>query len=158
MPLMLERILDRLFRKLEVHSGCDNADSSTPLYLKRWFLLDYSETKSRPAILLHKFVRSDPDNALHDHPWEFVSFMLWNGYVEQTEKGFERIKAGRVIHRTAHDKHRVHVDKPAWSLVITGPKEKSWSFFPETGGKVPWREFLAEKCRKVVNEAISATH
>ena len=33
-------------------------------------------------LYLHVFHRSDEDRELHDHPWGFVSLILWGGYYE----------------------------------------------------------------------------
>lgn len=34
-------------------------------------------------VLLHKMEAPDPGVDLHDHPWWFVSIVLWGGYTEQ---------------------------------------------------------------------------
>lgn len=47
-------------------------------YLTRWYLF----RRERFAFFLHLFHRSDEDRALHDHPWTFISFILWRGYWE----------------------------------------------------------------------------
>jgi|ERR1044072_25256 hypothetical protein len=44
-------------------------------------------------IVIHKVLQSDPD-CLHDHPWNFISLILWGGYWEGTTpeqklRGFE---------------------------------------------------------------------
>jgi hypothetical protein len=53
-------------------------------YLTRWFII-----RTRLiGIFLHRFHRSDEDRALHDHPWTFISIILWRGYWEHTEKVF----------------------------------------------------------------------
>ena len=51
-------------------------------YLTRWYLF----LRKRVAIFLHLFHRSDEDRALHDHPWNFISLLLWRGYREHTTK------------------------------------------------------------------------
>ena len=50
-------------------------------YLTRWFLF-----RTEPlAVFFHWFHRSDEDRALHDHPWTFITVILWRGYNEHTE-------------------------------------------------------------------------
>lgn len=50
-------------------------------YLKRWYLF-----RTKPfAVFLHRFFRSDEDRALHDHPWPFITFILWRGYIEHQQ-------------------------------------------------------------------------
>src|SRR5688500_17625240 len=49
-------------------------------YLVRWYLF-----RSGPvSIFIHKFVRSDEDRALHDHPWAFLVIPIWRGYIEHS--------------------------------------------------------------------------
>lgn len=51
------------------------------VYLHRWYIF---RTKY-VSLFLHKFVRSDEDRALHDHPWSFFVIPIWRGYIEHTE-------------------------------------------------------------------------
>lgn len=37
------------------------------------------------ALYIHKLLRSDADRCLHDHPWDFFSFVLKGSYVEELE-------------------------------------------------------------------------
>lgn len=61
--------------------GCDaRGDGDTP-YLSRWYLFQSKHLN----VYLHKFHRADSDE-LHDHPWSFISIVLWNGYIEETFK------------------------------------------------------------------------
>lgn len=60
-------------------TGCDSRGDGDSPYLTRWIF---------PRILglrplLHKFHRSDADEH-HDHPWWFVTIILWRGYYEET--------------------------------------------------------------------------
>lgn len=73
---IIEKILNRLLKK-KVIVNCDRDP-----YLHRWYLL---RTK-RMAIFIHKFVRSDEDRALHDHPWNFLVIPIWRGYVEHSDR------------------------------------------------------------------------
>ena len=38
------------------------------------------------AVFIHKFVRSDEDRALHDHPWNFLVIPIWRGYIEHSDR------------------------------------------------------------------------
>lgn len=53
-------------------------------YLLRWYVIPRNRGLN---VYLHKFLRDDDDRALHDHPWWFVSVMLWGQYVEVTDQG-----------------------------------------------------------------------
>lgn len=69
---MIARLLDRFFRRRTIHN-CFGEE-----YLHRWYIL-----RNRFfAVMVHRFVRSDEDRALHDHPWPFLVIPLWRGYIE----------------------------------------------------------------------------
>lgn len=48
-------------------------------YMLRWYVIPRNPLFN---VYVHKFLRSDDDRALHDHPWWFVSLILRGGYVE----------------------------------------------------------------------------
>jgi len=142
-------------------------------YLLRWFITPWSNydrdttpasrwealTRRLPNIYLHRFLRSDDDRALHDHPWASLSVILMGAYVEHT------IAAGGVHHRDlrrpgdmvargAHAAHRVellhdaaqldpiwrHAEAmmglhPVYTLFLTGPRIRNWGFHCRQG----WR-------------------
>lgn len=180
---LIERVLDRLFEYQEIYDGCE-ADTPRPgqsVYLKRYYILranDPNHSAGIPSsprrtltlkrksdgfqIYLHKICRSDADRELHDHPWDFVSLILWRGYREEIDllEGVEgrelvdhvlRIQRtsrkwpGMILVRRAEHRHRVLVGKPAWTLVFTSKKRRTWGFWPWSGF-VPWRTFIARKC------------
>lgn len=135
--------------------GCDSRGDAQSPYLTRWTLL----SSKLGAIYLHKFHRSDsPEH--HDHPWAFVSIILWRGYVEETSvladiatNGTEyrlhrtrRAWPGMILFRRATHCHRVVLvnDKPAWSLVIRGPYVRDWGFFTKAGWQ-RWKEYFEER-------------
>ena len=127
-------------------------------YLLRWFIIPRNRFMN---VYLHKFLRSDDDRALHDHPWWFVSLILRGGYWEHragkpiTTRSHRT--AGSLVIRPANTVHRVElecvgkckkcvpqcdpgVEIPAWTLVITGPKIRDWGFACPRGW-VHWQEF-----------------
>lgn len=59
-------------------------------YLLRWYLIPRNPIVN---VYLHKFLRSDDDRALHDHPWWFVSLILRGQYDEVTNAGRQRRQA-----------------------------------------------------------------
>jgi len=125
-------------------------------YLLRWFLIPRNRFLN---IYLHKFCKDDDDRALHDHPWWFISFLLWGRYDEiisgDGTKAIYR-DAPSVAYRPATWQHRVALPRiiawntktdeisetrrPAWTIVITGPRVRDWGFWCPKGF-VPWQEF-----------------
>ena len=91
------------------------------------------------AIYLHHYLRSDPDNSVHDHPWDWgLAIPLAGGYDELRLAGFDadgprlvtrRRRAGVPYRLTGTDFHRVVLHGPtSWSLFIHGPLTKGWGF------------------------------
>lgn len=115
-------------------------------YMLRWYVIPRNPWLN---IYLHKFMRSDDDRALHDHPWWFVSLMLRGQYNEIRERGSagKVRRAPDIAYRRATDQHRVTLEErngkpvPCWTLVLTGPKVRDWGFWcPQ--GFVPWQQFV----------------
>lgn len=124
-------------------------------YLLRWFLIPRNPYLN---VYLHKFLRSDDDRALHDHPWWFLSLLLKGGYIEHRDDGsVVRRKRGSVAVRRANMLHRVELvhgyksvwdaangvqpsELPAWTLFFTGPKVREWGFKCPKGW-LHWKEF-----------------
>jgi hypothetical protein len=122
-------------------------------YLVRWNLFECSLF----SIKIHKILVSD-DDCMHDHPWAFISFILKGGYVEQTVKHPEVLEfensvltyykktgipeflrekktygAGSILFRPAHFVHRLEINQPATTLVITFRKIRPWGFYTPRG-------------------------
>ncbi len=93
------------------------------------------------GVFLHWFVSSD-DECQHDHPWKFVSIILSGGYWEQGPDGKTTwYPPGSILRRMDPTRsHRVIVDKPAMTLVIIGPKKRTWGFHTLLGW-IPWYHY-----------------
>lgn len=139
-------------------------------YLSRWYLTSkptmpdgsnpFADGQTREGIqwpqgnfgvYLHRFHRSDEDQALHNHPWRWaLSFVLAGGYREERRFG------NQVVQRDVKplsfnfirdvDFHRVDLyEHDCWSLFVVGPKISSWGFWDrKTRAFVPWREFITQ--------------
>lgn len=94
-------------------------------------------------VFFHRILRSDSDRHLHDHPFNFVSFMVRGCYTEIREQGSAGIvySVPSIIFRRATDRHRLVIgDRPAWTLVLAGRRLREWGFMTEQGW-VAWREY-----------------
>lgn len=131
-----------------VIGGIDNP------YLLRYYLVPRNPFLN---VYLHKFLRSDDDRALHDHPWHFLSLVLKGGYREHREGRPLTVRSyrqsGSFAFRKAGTLHRVELDtefvrsanheKPCWTLIVTGPKIRDWGFLCP-GGWIHWKQFDAQ--------------
>ena len=87
---------------------------------------------------IHRFVASDPDRGLHDHPWNRAfSLILSGGYDEvrfadDAQTGFltRRCRVGSIHTLRGSDFHRVLLSPQAqaWTLFFHGPRSKGWGF------------------------------
>lgn len=120
-----------------------------------WVPKDGPDALRSINMYLHHFLRSDADDALHNHPWSGVSIILTGGYSEERlvgpakEMQITRTKYGpgdvNVIGKD--DYHRVDLlEADCWTLFVTGQKEQSWGFVDRvTGAFTPWRERLESR-------------
>jgi len=85
-------------------------------------------------VTLHHILRSDEDPDLHCHPWNFVSIILWEGYLEVLPGDIiRRIRPGNVVRHRAPDAHRLILRRPAWTLVFMTGKKRKWGFHTKNG-------------------------
>lgn len=82
------------------------------------------------SVRLHHWLGPDDDRAFHDHPWSFLTLILRGGYTDKNPSGDEYLRAGMIQFRSAEHQHTVIPDPGgAWTLVLTGPKVRSWGFW-----------------------------
>lgn len=164
---MIRRALHWLTTKLPPPRVIYDRRGDSP-YLSRWYLvggLDAVNDKGNPTetavftggifgvhVYLHRFHRSDDDDALHDHPWAWaVSLVLAGGYSEERRTKDDRVERRSVrppaINVIRHKNfHRVDLfETDAWSIFIAGPRVDSWGFWDRTTKEFwPWRTFIAK--------------
>lgn len=101
--------------------GCDGrGDGDTP-YLTRHYLIQWKYLH----VYLHKFHRDDSDE-LHDHPWHFISIVLWNGYIEETFRKPPKLRAWSMLTKCVADKARYYDgdENYVWPLSVYETKKK----------------------------------
>lgn len=131
-------LIETLLERLTNHLPCRiiDGESGEP-YLERYYLAGLGGWHA----YLHRFVDSDPDRGLHDHPWDLaLSLILTGGYDElraapgndppvqrRTRRpgGFNQLRG--------QDYHRIllRAGRPAWTLFVHGPRVKGWGFVRE---------------------------
>jgi hypothetical protein len=122
------------------------------IYLDRWGI--GHDRVGR--VLVHRMQAPDPGIDLHDHPWWFVSLVLWGGYTEQrcdtrwapscakiAETYPETCIRGVVEDRRVGSVRAMRLDqchtitklhrRTCWTLVIGGPRRRRWGFYLPTG-------------------------
>jgi hypothetical protein len=103
-------------------------------YMRRYYITAH---KSR----FHHILNSDPDDDMHDHPWDFVSKLLSGMYIEHTPTGDIVYRAPCIIHRKAEQLHKLELPEgPVWSFVLLGPLRRKWGFSTPRGW-VAWDKY-----------------
>jgi hypothetical protein len=112
-------------------------------YLERYYVAGLDRIGLRGwHLYLHRFVDSDPDRGLHDHPWDrALSLVLCGGYDELRfacdagdagEPPIRRrhVRPWRLNRLRGTDYHRVVLrdGRSAWTLFLHGPRVKGWGF------------------------------
>lgn len=140
----------KLYRRLTLR----RADGR--VYLNRWGFGHDRIGK----VLLHRMDAPDPGIDLHDHPWSFLTIILWGGYTEERAsiRDAERLATvADVLDDLADEQHPrgevqrvrwlsarlMRLDechritelrrKTSWSLVICGPVRRGWGFYTSDG-------------------------
>lgn len=94
-------------------------------YMRRW-ALDFGAF----ALRVHRWQSSDDSRAYHDHPWWFLTCVLWGSYTDVSEQGEDTLTPGSIRFRNSSHKHTVKILKPGtWTLLITGPAVRRWGFW-----------------------------
>ena len=130
LDLLLRRVAHR--RKPDfIIGGSEDSEGSegySEIYLMRWWVIPRNRFFN---IYFHRFMRSDEDRALHDHPWPSMSIILDGGYWEHMqgreepvwrEQGQISVRSGSALHRVELDPIGFGDSREAWTLFITGPK------------------------------------
>ena len=84
------------------------------------------------AIRINHILRPDADPYLHDHPWDWRTFVLRGWYVEEDAFGqLHRRNPGDTAARRAHEPHRIVEVAPLGciTLFITFRPYNHWGFY-----------------------------
>jgi hypothetical protein len=115
------------------------SDNGQP-YLERYYLC----TVLGVRFYLHRFVGSDPDRGLHDHPWPWAGSVVLSGwYWEETRKGLHKVRwlnwlTGDSFHRVILPLDSWDTFKPCWTLFFhRADYTKPWGFLRPIEGEHP---------------------
>jgi hypothetical protein len=99
------------------------------VFMTRYTLLKFKSF----SIKIHRFRRGDEE--MHDHPWGFLSIVLWRNYIEVTPLGEIKRRLFSVRYHPANWIHKVCVDegKDCWTLCFTFGRSRNWGFITPLG-------------------------
>lgn len=179
---IVRAFLSRFVSLLKLPKRVITRDDGKP-YLERWYLcgeaggLKYFPGQpqmrwwqryltSLPCIYVHRFVSSDDDPELHNHPWEAVSLILAGGYVEERlcrwvgrdewsktstyRRYFRPWSINRIFSDTFHKVTLVEED--CWTLIKCGSKVSTWGFLDvETDTFMHWKQHVALRAQRIAD-------
>lgn len=157
------RVLAWLRRRAVPYFNIHGTDGR--LYMRRWWLLPkcclrFDSVRGYPmpapwmpfSIRLHHIVRPDADRHLHDHPFNFRTFVLQGWYEEEVpghgpaagQHITRYMLQGTTAAAPATRWHRIAdvSEGGVWTLFVMGRRINGWGFLVD-GKKVPWREYLS---------------
>lgn len=81
------------------------------------------------SFYIHRFLDSDGDRSLHDHPWSSVSILMSGGYHERVLDWFDPKRDG-VVYTTRHlEAPRINIIPRAKFHQIINPRAETWTLF-----------------------------
>jgi hypothetical protein len=126
-------------------------------YLTRWRIVQTPLF----GVYLHRMDGPDPRPTLHDHPWNFVSFVLRGGYIERVLVDVlpgttQRRTVTRLNVKRATDLHYIisllHDRKPTWTLMFVGRRKRVWGYVEDDG---TWTAFNLHRYNDEFNRALA---
>lgn len=139
--------MNRLLYRLAGNLPCRIISDNGQPYLERYYLF----TLLGVRFYLHRFVGSDPDRGLHDHPWPWAGSVVLHGfYYEETRKGLHKVRwlnwlTGDSFHRVILPCAHAYPDMPCSQHVSygvshpAGGERPCWTlFFHRAAYTKPW--------------------
>ena len=121
---MIKWLLRKLFLVREIKSRKGD------VHFRRYRLLDLPSFK----IYLHNIILTDRDRHMHDHPYDFTSFILKGSYIETTLLDKKRFGVFDRNRKKAHECHKLEIENgPIWTLVFAGRRKREWGYRTELG-------------------------
>lgn len=108
-------------------------------YAYRWVFILFGY-----SIRIHKWLRSDDKRYMHDHAWNFRTFVLRGSYYDVSEKDgvITRELVTTTAYRDATHKHYVEIPETgAWTLLFCSKPWRKWGFWVNGKSYRPLRFF-----------------
>lgn len=94
------------------------------------------------SVYIHHVAKSDEERDPHDHPWDFISLVLKNGYTEKVWDSKDRNSfktfvrnPGKIVYHKVSQFHQLKLNSEgAWTLVVAGRRKHNlWGYLTENG-------------------------
>lgn len=122
-------------------------------YITRWIFWG-GRTPWAAQILVNQIHHTDINDCKHDHPWDFWTFVLWGGYVEEVRRAdgttfTQRRWPGQLSFRPAEHTHVIK-ELPwgkSYTLVFQYKKRREFGYYTREGW-MHYKKFLHEMKEK----------
>lgn len=116
------------------------------VHFKRWQILKTPWF----ALYFHAIYKEDLDLYLHDHPWNFASFILKGSYTEQLENKEIKRKRFSFCARKAEIFHKIKkLHSPVvYTIFLTGKRKRVWGY--DVNGE--WIDHVTYRKKKIDGE------
>lgn len=144
-----------MFKKLFLTKEIISKDGV--LHFRRWRILS---TKYL-SIYIHEIFKADEDVHMHDHPWNYKSYVLSGIFLEESFDTSQKYSKFRVlekhhsVERTAsvfHTIKNIFTDKVV-TLFVTGKKYKDWGYLVD-GKWIQHEEYRKMKHQGLLNNKL----
>ncbi len=117
---MLKELLDRYLKHNDIVIDGQ-------LYMRRYLLIRAG--RDWPQLRIHHIQQPDAGRELHDHPFDFISFVLKGGYIEEQSDHVKYRRRFSIAFRRATDLHRINeLHGDVWTLVLASRIKRKWGF------------------------------
>lgn len=96
------------------------------VHFRRWELLKTPWF----SIWLHGIYKEDQDEHLHNHPWDFISVVLWGSYLEALKTKVNTQFPGRINVRNGVGYHKILklLTKTVYTLFFVTKPKREWGY------------------------------
>lgn len=132
-PTVTKWLVKQAKKRPYIHIPADTAE-----YMERYWLIPES-WKLPFAVRIHIIKAADRDRHLHDHPFNFRTFILSGHYTEERVDGPIYRRRGTTYKLKATEPHRITgltaspFEDGVITMFITGRRKQPWGFYTDKG-------------------------
>ena len=96
------------------------------VHFRRWELLKTPWF----SVWIHGIYSADKDQYLHNHPWDYCSWVLKGSFIEKTDAGENKMTPGSFVNRDGSLFHKIQsvIESPVYTLFIATQPKRDWGY------------------------------
>lgn len=82
-------------------------------------------------VFIHGIYKSDEDEHMHDHPWDYFSIVIWGKFIEKVKQGRNAQTFLTTSHRKAEHTHKIEElkSKKVYTLFFASKRKREWGYW-----------------------------